>query len=160
MRHRILGSSRVPLKALLYKSAETVADVLTDRTIQANTPAVLPGEDEIQTLEKQYEAGDDDGNKDDDEEMKEEGEEEENWDEVYKGDRVAKKVGYKIYFGTVIQFGFIEKDGEDSDAWCIEFDKKIVTYINSSGKGYKEDFTFEELEAAIEPYQKHEDENK
>ena len=33
--------------------------------------------------------------------------------------------------------------------WCVKFDRKIVTYINSRGKGYKEDFVFEELEAAI-----------
>ena len=59
-----------------------------------------------------------------------------------------------------MQFGFIEKDGEDSDAWCNKFDKKIVTYINSSDKGYKDDFTFEELEAAIELYKKYEDEDK
>ena len=35
-------------------------------------------------------------------------------------------------------------------------------YINtcSRGKGYKEDFVFEELEAAIELYEKHEEEDK
>ena len=46
------------------------------------------------------------------------------------------------------------------DAWCVKFDKKIVTYVNSTGKGYKEDFDFEELEAAIELYKEHEDEDK
>ena len=38
---------------------------------------------------------------------------------------------------------------KDVDAWCVKFDRKIVTYVNSRGKGYKEDFVFEELEAAI-----------
>jgi len=46
------------------------------------------------------------------------------------------------------------------DAWCVKFDKKIVTYVNSTGKGYKEDFDFEELEAAIELYKEHEEEDK
>ena len=46
------------------------------------------------------------------------------------------------------------------DAWCVKFDRKIVTYVNSRGKGYKEDFVFEELEAAIELYEKHEEEDK
>ena len=78
----------------------------------------------------------------------------------YEGDRVAKEVGGKIYFGTVMKFGYIEKDGKDVDAWCVKFDKKIVTYVNSRGKGYKEDFVFEELEAAIELCEKHEEEDK
>ena len=51
-------------------------------------------------------------------------------------------------------------DGKDVDAWCVKFDRKIVTYINSRGKGYKEDFVFEELETAIELYEKHEEEDK
>ena len=42
----------------------------------------------------------------------------------------------------------------------VKFDKKIVTYVDSRGKGYKEDFVFEELEAAIELYEKHEEEDK
>ena len=47
------------------------------------------------------------------------------------------------------------------DAWCIKFDKKIVTYIKSKRKGwYKEDFDFEELQAAIELYKEHEEEDK
>ena len=46
------------------------------------------------------------------------------------------------------------------DAWCVKFDKKIVTYVNSTGKGYREDFDFEELEAAIELYKEHEEEDK
>ena len=70
------------------------------------------------------------------------------------------EVGGKIYFGTVMKFGYIEKDGKDVDAWCVKFDKKIVTYVNSRGKGYKEDFVFEELEAAIELCEKHEEEDK
>ena len=69
-------------------------------------------------------------------------------------------VGGKIYFGTVMKFGYIEKDGKDVDAWCVKFDRKIVTYINSRGKGHKEDFVFEELETAIELYEKHEEEDK
>ena len=32
--------------------------------------------------------------------------------------------------------------------------------VDSRGKGYKEDFVFEELEAAIELYEKHEEEDK
>ena len=43
---------------------------------------------------------------------------------------------------------------------CVKFDKKIVTYVNITGKGYKEDFDFEELEAAIELYKEHEEEDK
>ena len=61
---------------------------------------------------------------------------------------------------SVMKFGYIEKDGKDVDAWCVKFDKKIVTYVNSRGKGYKEDFVFEELEAAIELCEKHEEEDK
>lgn len=107
-------------KLPLYKTAKSVADVLTDRTIETNTPAELPGEDGIQTLEERYEAGEDKGDKDDkdgDEEMKEKEEKEENWGEAYEGDRVAKEVGGKVYFGTVMKFGYIEKDGKDVDAW-------------------------------------------
>ena len=37
---------------------------------------------------------------------------------------------------------------------------KIVTYVNSRGKGCKEDFDFEELEAAIELHKEHEEEDK
>ena len=68
-------------KLPLYKTAKSVADVLTDRTIEANTPAELPGEDGIQTLEERYETGEDKGDKDDkddDEEMKEKEEKEDN----------------------------------------------------------------------------------
>ena len=56
--------------------------------------------------------------------------------------------------------GYIEKDGKDIDAWCIKFDKKIVTYVKSRRKGHKEDFDFEELQAAIELYKEHEEEDK
>ena len=50
------------------------------------------------------------------------------------------------------QFGDNVRDVKEIDAWCcIKFDKKTTTYINSNDKGYKEDFDFEELEAAIEP---------
>ena len=73
---------------------------------------------------------------------------------------VLPSLGGKIYFGTVMQFGYIERDGEDIDAWCIKFDKKIVTYVKSRRKGYKEDFDFEELQAAIELYKEHEEEDK
>ena len=41
-----------------------------------------------------------------------------------------------------------------------KFDKKIVTYVNSNGKGYKEDFVWEELEAAIELYEENKEEDK
>ena len=58
-----------------------------------------------------------------------------------------------------MRFGYNIKDGKEVDAWCVKFDKKI-TYINSRGKGYKEDFDFEELEAAIELYKEHEEEDK
>jgi hypothetical protein len=44
-------------------------------------------------------------------------------------------------------FGFCEAD-------------KIVTYLDSRGKGHKEDFDFEELEAAIELYNQHDGEDK
>ena len=40
------------------------------------------------------------------------------------------------------------------------FDKKIVTYVKSKRKGHREDFDFEELEAAIELYKEHEEEDK
>ena len=51
-----------------------------------------------------------------------------------------------------MKFGYIEEGDEKVDAWCVKFDKKIVTYVDSRGKGYKEDFVREELEAAIELY--------
>ena len=38
--------------------------------------------------------------------------------------------------------------------------KKIVTYVKSRRKGHKEDFDFEELQAAIELYKEHEEEDK
>ena len=146
-----------PCPSSLYATAKTVADILTDRNIETNTPAELPGEDGIQTAAAHYEI-DEDGNV----EMAdgEEKDEEDNWGEAHEGDRVAKKVGGKIYFGTVMQFGYIVKDDKEIDAWCIKFDKKIVTYVESKRKGYKEDFDFEELEAAIELYKEHEDEDK
>ena len=49
---------------------------------------------------------------------------------------------------------------EEIDVWCIKLDKKIVTYIRSKRKGCKEDFDFEELEAAIELYNQHDGEDK
>ena len=52
------------------------------------------------------------------------------------------------------------KDDKEIDPWCIKFDKKIVTYVKSKRKGCKEDFDFEELEAAIELYKEHEEEDK
>ena len=47
-------------------------------------------------------------------------------------------------------------------AWCIKFDKRVVTYVSrhSRSKGHKEDFSVEELEAAIELYEEHEEEDK
>ena len=56
--------------------------------------------------------------------------------------------------------GYNVKGGKEIDAWCVKFDKKIVTYINSRGKGYKEDFDFEELKAAIDLYKEHEEDDK
>ena len=41
-----------------------------------------------------------------------------------------------------------------------EWVRKIVMYVNSRGKGYKEDFVWEELEAAIELYEEHKEEDK
>jgi len=49
---------------------------------------------------------------------------------------------------------------EEVDAWCIKFDKRIVTYVDSRIKGHKEDFSFEELEAAVELHEEHEEEDK
>ena len=147
-------------KLPLYATAKTAADVLTDRNIETNTPAELPGEDGIQTAAARYEADEDGDVEMADEEEENASNKEDDWGEVYEGDRVAKKVGSKIYFGTVMQFGYIEKDGEDIDAWCVKFDKKIVTYMKSRRKGYKEDFDFEELQAAIELYKEHEEEDK
>ena len=49
---------------------------------------------------------------------------------------------------------------KEIDVWCIKFDKKIVTYVESKRKGHKEDFDFEELEAAIELYKEHDEEDK
>jgi len=37
---------------------------------------------------------------------------------------------------------------------------RIATYVDSRSKGHKEDFSVEELEAAIELYEEHEEEDK
>ena len=37
---------------------------------------------------------------------------------------------------------------------------RIATHVDSRSKGHKEDFSVEELEAAIELYEEHEEENK
>ena len=50
--------------------------------------------------------------------------------------------------------------GRFNQLGAVKFDKKIVTYVNSRGKGYKEDFDFDKLEAAIELYKEHEEEDK
>ena len=121
-------------KLPLYKTAKTVADVLTDRNIVTNTPAELPGEDGIQTVVARYEA-DEDGDVEMANGEDENTGKEDDWGEAYEGDRVAKKVNGKVYFGTVMRFGYHIKDGKEVDAWCVKFDKKI-TYVNSTGKGY------------------------
>ena len=118
----------------------------------------MPGDDGVETIESQYPAGKED---DDGDEAMADDDAEEQWNgEAYEGDRVAKMVNDKVHFGTVMKFGYIEEGDEKVDAWCVKFDKKIVTYVDSRGKGYKEDFVREELEAAIELYEENKEEDK
>ena len=78
-------------------------------------------------------------------------EEEEDEEFRHKGDRVAKMVNGTVYFGTVIEFGYIKKNRRKVDAWCIKFDEEIVTYENGA-TGHEEDFVLAELKEAIKLY--------
>ena len=145
-------------KAHLDSLAELPLYKLVENGVTSNTPAKLPGDDGVQTIESQYPAAEED---DDGDEAMADGDDEDEWNgEAYEGDRVAKMVDDKVYFGTVMKFGYIKEGDKKVDAWCVKFDKKIVTYVHSRGKGYKEDFVRDELEAAIELYEENKEEDK
>jgi hypothetical protein len=85
--------------------------------------------------------GDDDGNND--EGKKKEGED-------FEGDRVARLVGGRTYFGTVVQYGY-RKNGRKRKripAWCVHFDERIVEYYDGT-KGHAEDLVKTQLDDAL-----------
>jgi hypothetical protein len=88
--------------------------------------------------------GDDDDNDDSESDgKKKEGDE-------FEGDRVARLVGGRMYFGTVVQYGYRRygRKRKIIPAWCVHFDERIVEYYDGT-KGHAEDLVEKQLEEAL-----------